>query len=130
MGARAGTTVGSAVKAGEARLRGLHANPGTGGADEPGGHDAHGRWQPPARQSDSGAVNRQGAQDAKLHEPDWELDQLARVVVDAALETALTTDAATADGMRAACRRSAEQRFDAARFAAEVATVIRRAVGP
>jgi len=31
-------------------------------------------------------VNRQGAEDAKLPEPDWELDQVARVVVDAALE--------------------------------------------
>jgi len=31
-------------------------------------------------------VNRQGAEDAKLPEPDFELDQLARVVVDAALE--------------------------------------------
>jgi glycosyltransferase involved in cell wall biosynthesis len=47
----------------------------------------------------------------------------------AALETALTADAATVAGMRDACRRSAEQRFDAARFAAEVAAVLRRAVG-
>ena len=31
-------------------------------------------------------MNRQGAEDAKLPEPDWELDQVARVVVDAALE--------------------------------------------
>jgi GxxExxY protein len=42
--------------------------------------------QPTARQSDTGVVNRQGAEDAKLPEPDWELDQVARVVVDAALE--------------------------------------------
>ncbi len=45
----------------------------------------------------------------------------------AALETALTADAATVAGMRDACRRSAEQRFDAARFAREVAAVLGRA---
>jgi GxxExxY protein len=31
-------------------------------------------------------MNRQGAEDAKLPEPDFEIDQIARVVVDAALE--------------------------------------------
>jgi len=31
-------------------------------------------------------MNRQGAGDAKLPEPDFEIDQIARVVVDAALE--------------------------------------------
>ena len=31
-------------------------------------------------------MNRQGAEDAKLPEPDRELDEAARVVVDAALE--------------------------------------------
>ena len=31
-------------------------------------------------------MNRQGAEDAKLPEPDWDLDEAARVVVDAALE--------------------------------------------
>ena len=31
-------------------------------------------------------MNRQGAEDAKLSEPEWALDQVARVVVDAALE--------------------------------------------
>lgn len=42
--------------------------------------------QPTASQSDTGAVNRQGAQDARLPEPDKEVDQVAGVVVDAALE--------------------------------------------
>src|SRR5512138_753654 len=42
--------------------------------------------QPTASQSDTGAVNRQGAQDARLPEPDKEVDQVACVVVDAALE--------------------------------------------
>ena len=31
-------------------------------------------------------MNRQGAEDAKLPEPDFEIDQIARIVVDAALE--------------------------------------------
>jgi hypothetical protein len=31
-------------------------------------------------------MNRQGAEDAKLREPDFEIDQIARVVVDAVLE--------------------------------------------
>jgi GxxExxY protein len=42
--------------------------------------------QPTASRSDNRGVNRQGAEDAKLPEPDWELDQLAAVVLDAALE--------------------------------------------
>ena len=42
--------------------------------------------QPTASASDTGVVNRQGAQDAKLPEPDKEVDHVARVVVDAALE--------------------------------------------
>ena len=32
--------------------------------------------QPTAWQSDTEAVNRQAAEDAKLPEPDWELDQV------------------------------------------------------
>ena len=42
--------------------------------------------QPRATQSDVGAVNRQDAEDAKLREPDFELDETARIVVDAAVE--------------------------------------------
>ena len=37
-------------------------------------------------QTDIGGVNRQDAEDAKLPEPDFELDQVARVVVEAATE--------------------------------------------
>ena len=36
--------------------------------------------------ADNGVVNRQDAQDAKLPEPDLELDDVARIVVDAAVE--------------------------------------------
>ena len=37
-------------------------------------------------QTDIGGVNRQDAEDAKLPEPDFELDQVARVVVEAATD--------------------------------------------
>jgi GxxExxY protein len=43
-------------------------------------------WQPRGALFDVGGMNRQGAKDAKLREPDFEIDQIARVVVDAALE--------------------------------------------
>jgi GxxExxY protein len=46
-------------------------------------HDCRGLRQPRAAQSDTGAVKRP---DATLHEPDFELDETARIVVDAAVE--------------------------------------------
>ena len=42
--------------------------------------------QPRATPSDIGAVNRQDTEDARLPEPDRELDETARIVVDAAVE--------------------------------------------
>jgi len=59
----------------------------------------------------------------------WLVPMGDTTALTAMLERALTADAAMVAGMRVACRRSAEQRFDAARFAAQVADVLRRAAG-